>query len=78
MFQHFANMAHGTGGTVLVAGLREPEVWQAASAGEGGNGPLLFADVDAALEWCEDRLLDTAPSRATSCCAGRLKRVAAR
>jgi glutaminase len=57
LFQAFTNVVQGSGGTVVLAGLRETQAWQAASASEGGSGPLFFADIDAALEWCEDRIL---------------------
>ena len=61
LMQAFVNDAQSSGGTVLVAGMRAPDLWSASSASEGGAGPLFFADIDSALEWCEDRLLGAAP-----------------
>jgi glutaminase len=60
LFQNFANGVQGSGGNVIVAGLRQWEPWQTTAVTEGGSGPLFFGDIDAALEWCEDRLLDAA------------------
>ncbi len=57
LMQAFVNEAQGSGGTVIVTALRTPDLWLASSAPEGGAGPLFFADIDSALEWCEDRLV---------------------
>jgi glutaminase len=58
LFQALTNVVQASGGTVVLAGLRETQAWQAASASEGGSGPLFFPDIDAALEWCENRILE--------------------
>jgi glutaminase len=57
LFQAFNNVVASLGGHVIIAGLPDSDGPQALAAPEGGAGPMLFANIDSALEWCEDRLL---------------------
>ena len=57
LLQEFANSLDATGGTFVLAGLREAELVHGIAANEGGGGPTVFAEADTALEWCEERIL---------------------
>lgn len=57
LLQGFANALTATGGMLILAGLRDVEGLQGSAASEGGAGPLLFPDIDTALEWCEEQLI---------------------
>lgn len=64
LFGRFAGRHLDAGATVVFAGLRTGEEWEArirAAAGASEHGALhVFPSIDLALEWCEDRMLGAA------------------
>jgi glutaminase len=65
LFGRFTRGLLAAGATVVFAGLRDGEAWQAlildaAGADESHEALRVFTSIDLALEWCEDRLLASA------------------
>lgn len=65
LFGRFAGRLLAAGATVVFAGFRSGEEWEArifAASGANADRDLLqvFTSIDLALEWCEDRILDAA------------------
>jgi glutaminase len=60
LFSQFVRSSGAEGGTVVFSGLREGEGWESLLANLDEPGFRSFANIDLALEWCEDRVLDDA------------------
>lgn len=65
LFGRFAARLLAAGATVVFAGFRSGEEWEArifAASGANADRDLLqvFPSIDLALEWCEDRILEAA------------------
>jgi glutaminase len=60
LFSQFVRSFGAEGGTVVFSGLREGEGWEPLLANRDEPGFRSFANIDLALEWCEDRILDEA------------------
>ena len=60
LFSHFVRSFGAEGGTVVFSGLREGEGWEPLLANRDEQAFRSFANIDLALEWCEDRILDAA------------------